>query len=219
MSLLIVHERLHDEAVHVQNVLNALGVTSRIVERSLEDAYGKGKNVSGFLRKSEQFHQKAVGAKRAVVLTARDVFASEHADSWVFGYNRGELFFVAAARLKGKTALPQEAVTIPRQQYLDRIAFVVLHEIAHAAVTSRHLKEAVWMGQGFQQKLGKHCTDSQCTLYEIVDLKTPTDGYMLLGREQRFDVGLDGLMARRHKAYFCKTCLPHVKKYLKMLSQ
>jgi hypothetical protein len=206
MSLLIVHEHLLTEAQHIQQVLKTFGVASTIVERSLDDAYSKGKTVSGFLRKSQQFHQKAVGSNRAVVLTQRDVFASEHADSWVFGYNRGEMFVAVTARLQGKA-------------YLDRIAFVVLHEIAHEAVKSRHLKEAVWMGQGFQQKLGKHCTDSKCSLYEIVDLKEPTDGYLLLGREQRFDAGLDGLMKRRYKEFFCKKCLPYVKKYLTALSQ
>lgn len=205
MSLLIVHEHLHDEAVHVQQILKTFGVQSTIVERDLSSTFIPRVN-GGFLRKSESDHKQTIRSSRAVVLTSRGVFANDHPDSWVFGYNRGELFVVATERLKDKS-------------YLDRITFVVLHEIAHEAVKSRHLKEAVWMGQGFQQKLGKHCTDPKCTLYEIVDLKTPTDGYMLLGREQRFDVGLDGLMQRRYKDYFCKRCLPKVKTYLVKLSQ
>ena len=116
---------------------------------------------------------------------------------------------VSTARLKGKESVSQE-------HYLRRVELIAVHEVGHDLIQASHYRNTTWVntGTGYRFSLGPHCTDNQCGMYEIVDIKAPpaSEGYLRLGRERRYDAGLDDVLERMHPDFLCGRCSSSIEK-------
>lgn len=221
--MIILHENSLEEAVFVQKRMGEFGVACEIRAIDLSNMYRSSDKFPGFVRKSREDHVKILGEKTVIVITSRDVHASDNDDSWVFGYcmmdltkrpdeAQTPLFVVCTFRMKDQSLHADSRLNAA---YFECVFGVAIHEIAHVAVTEQSLKPAYWVGKnGFVQELGLHCVDRRCMLYQSVDLHDPTDGVLRIGEIDTTDAGLLSLIARRYPSYFCPTCLPQVKNYL-----
>lgn len=142
--------------------------------------------------------------ERALFLVPEELYLfdkdCDEDEDWAFGYAEGKHAFVSVLRLHART----------QKQYRQRLLAIALHEIGHTFSPSPdHYQTAYWVNaEGHQQWLGQHCTNPRCIMYEVVDLFSPkkNEGYLKLGKEKRYDAGLDDLIERRYKKWFCKEC-------------
>jgi hypothetical protein len=207
----IVHEGLN-EAYYVSSVLREVfGFQNSIEEANLRDAFEPIPEFGGFYDSSKLLARK-LGPEPTLVLTPRDIYANDENqdDDWVFGYSEGKLCVVSTARLKGSDSKPRNSVEIPIPDYLKRLGVMSIHEVGHDVIRGKHFEQAVWFNEktGYKLKLGPHCTDNACAMYEVVDVKSPekSEGYMILGNERKYDAYLDDLVKRLHPRWLCEMC-------------
>jgi len=228
--MLIVHETMPDEASAVAEALNtAYGIESLIEPISLDgvftpilefNAYDSSSiNVAIALRKF-----RAETGKRGMatlILTPRDLYMGDDRtqlsrdDDWAFAYNCGDFSVLSGARMKSDNGQPTDKLHVDKGLYLKRMAVMGVHEVAHDVVHGTHLLPAFWVNErsGHEMRLGSHCPDNTCALYEVVDIKTPklSEGHLRLGTEKKFDAGLDDVIQRLRPNYLCNDCRSSVK--------
>jgi len=178
--------------------------TSLELRRKLKDEYGKDKKV--------------------LVLTQRDIFDSDnpnHVDfdeDWLFSFSFGKLSMISTARLKRPDNKPSNELQVSEDLYMKRLQALAVGEIGLGFIHNpAHFKDAIWVNttKGNRLKLGPSCTNNSCAMYGVVDIKAPhaDEGYMLLGKEKRYDAGLDNLLERLgdRPDWLCKRCRDSVK--------
>ncbi len=225
--MLIVHENMPGEASIIAGALrDAYGIGSDIEHVNLEGVFtpipefggylASGVQVTLALQKFKSERGKGVG-KATLVLTPRDLYSGNDSreDDWIFGYNIGDISVASSARMKRPDGQPSSDVQVERDLYLRRLKVLAVHEIGHDVVQGEHLQLATWVNvqTGHELWLGRHCTDNTCVMYEVADIRTPkpTEGYIRLGTEKRFDAGLDEVIQRLRPDYLCGDCRDAVK--------
>jgi len=227
--MIIYHEKLKKEAeCMAEAVAQVYGMTVDIEEADLGKFYrevelkdGKGREIRdfGFLEEKgpRKVDGKAIDEFR-ILLLKDDIYvpgASKCLEDWAFGYSYPdfETAVLSVARLRGKDSVPADKVEVPMKRYLDRVAHLAVHEIGHGHIDRKHMKMAVWCktdpkGKVIQEmKLGEHCTDPHCAMYEVIDLVPKPHEFMLLGKRKKFDAYLDPLLdAGRYPEWLCKQC-------------
>lgn len=141
-----------------------------------------------------------LGREKVLLLMEEELIMDDDEDDWVFGYAIKNRVVISVYKLKSRS----------KKKYYDRLLALAIHELGHTRADPAHYRVAYWVNAktNHKQWLGKHCTDNKCIMYEIVDLTPPckNDGYLKLGRKKYYDAGLDNLIARRYKDWFCKKC-------------
>lgn len=151
-------------------------------------------------------------SKAVLVLTPKDLYVTTESkdDDWLFGYNIGKVSVVSNARMKRHDDQPSNKVEVADELYLKRVIVLALHEIGHDIVKGNHFQSAVWINSqtGYELPLGPHCIDNRCAMYEVVSIKTPSreEGHLRLGKEMRFDAGLDDVISKLNQTYLCDKC-------------
>lgn len=228
--MIIVHENMPQEAVAVSEALKtAYGIESLVEPIDLEgvftpipdfNAYDSSSiNVAIALRKYRQETGKL--GKSVLVLTPKDFYMCDDPaqlsrdDDWAFAYNCGDFSVLSGARMKSDNGQPTSALQVPNDTYLKRMALMGVHEVAHDVVQGKHLLPAFWVNEatGHEMRLGPHCPDNTCALYEVVDIKTPKpdQGHLKLGSMKKFDAGLDEVLQRLRLDYLCGDCRNSVR--------
>lgn len=215
--MIILHENLTREAEDVAEKINEVfGIQSSLASQDLGSVFDKIDQFDGYLNYSKKLHKLIDfygDGNKVLVLTDRDIYINNKSrdDDWIFGYYYKNIILVSTARLKKHAdALPSLTLEVPLAQYLRRIEHIAIHEVGHAVVKAKHYKTAytVNVKTGYKLNLGPHCTDNTCVMYEINGIRTPSrdDCYMLVGREKKFDVGLDEVLERINPLWFCDKC-------------
>ena len=216
--MIIVHENLPVEAIAASKVIkDVYGLESLLFDIDLEDEFLPIPEFEGYWASTFTNLREKFGDKAMLVITPRDLYANNTSrnDDWGFGYSYGNLGVVSTARIKRLDSEPSKKIEIPEELYFKRLNLLAIHEIGHDVVEGMHFQPAIWVNTqtNYQNPLGPHCTDNTCSMYEIVDTKTPpaSQGHMLLGTEKKFDTGLDELIARLNTKWFCGNCFSSIK--------
>lgn len=215
--MIIVHENLQKEASIVAGTIKQVyGLESKIVNKSLGEDFSKIQNLDGYWASNLNNLLEFLNGKAALVVTSRDLYMGpDKNDDWVFGYNTGKTSIVSTARMKRVDNEPSQLLEVPEELYLNRFNVMSVHEIGHSVVRGEHFQMAKWInGQtGHELELGPHCVDNRCSMYEVVDIRAPhpDQGYMLLGKEKKFDAGLDDLITRLVPRWICDRCYSSIK--------
>jgi predicted Zn-dependent protease len=147
-----------------------------------------------------------------MILTNRDLYYGSHSadDEWIFGYCMGPIQVLSNARMKGKDSRPTQDLMISQSKYMKRFITMAVHELGHDVVSDKHMKKAYWVNAKDNKKylLGEHCLDNKCVMYEVVDIITPlpSAGHLLIGKNKKFDAGLDEHITRIYDDWFCDDC-------------
>ncbi|MEK6943595.1 MAG: hypothetical protein AABX00_06025 [Nanoarchaeota archaeon] len=216
--MIIIHENLQREAQAASQALqSAYGLENQLVDVSLEGEFPPLPEFEGYWVSQLTNLRGLFGDKPLLVITPRDLYQLDASkdDDWILGYNAGNTSVVSTARIKRKDNQPGAKIEVPDEVYLKRLSILAVHEIGHDVVKAPYFQPAVWVNSqtGHQLPLGPHCDDNSCSMYEIVDIKTPpaSEGHMLLGTEKKFDAGLDDLLARLNPRWFCDRCVSSIK--------
>ncbi|MBI2671291.1 hypothetical protein HYX18_04940 [Candidatus Woesearchaeota archaeon] len=215
--MILVHENLPEEASKIKKVVKEVfNIESILINANLDRFFIPIQEFNGYWsHPSEKGYELIVGLKNTVlIITPRDIYSDNKSkeDDFVFGHDESEnnLMIVSTARMKRHDNQPSNSLEVPLDLYLKRIVYTSVHELGHSIVRADHYKEAIWVNArtGHQLKLGEHCTDNTCVMYEIVDIKAPplSEGYMLLGEEKKFDTGMDESLKRLNQDWFCDIC-------------
>ena len=206
--MIIIHENLESEArIIAQKIKEVLGFPIQISKFNLSEILIPIEEFQGYLiPNKETMHHSLDSNKRFLLLTEKDIYYAKNSkeDDWIFAYEYDELnetpIIISTARLKQN----------PVANFQKRLEMLAIHEIGHDVVKGKHLQEAFWVNQqtGYRLKLGLHCPDNSCVLYEMTDIKTPTPeiGYLEIGGEPRYDSGMDEIIERLQLQFFCGTC-------------
>lgn len=225
--MIIFHENMPEEApVVAQAVQDAFGIDSTIEGIDLSHAFkpitefngywGSSTEVALALRQFRTDTGKGIG-KAVLILTPRDLYFGNDSkdDDWVFGYSGGHISVISGARMKREDSQPSDSLAVNKDLYLKRLKVLGVHEVGHEVIKSDHMQLATWVNTqtGHELRLGPHCTDNTCAMYEIVDIKAPkpTEGHMRLGTQKKFDAGLDDVIRRLRPDYLCNDCRSSVK--------
>jgi len=155
----------------------------------------------------QQFSNTAV-----MILTNRDLYFGDHSadDEWIFGYCIKNIQVLSTARMKGNDYRPAPKLMVYNDKYMKRFVTMAIHELGHDVVSVKLMKKAYWVNASDNKKypLGKHCTNNQCVMYEVVEVRTPpaSVGYLLIGKEKKYDAGLDEHILRIYNDWFCDDC-------------
>jgi predicted Zn-dependent protease len=224
--MIIWHENLEKEAIEISKTLNDVyGFKTQLINKNMDDLFTAIPEFDGFRPEStanlatalEKFNGKAI-----LILTNRDLYFEKNSkdNDWIFGFCDANLMAVSNARMKRYDNQPSQEIVVPLDLYLKRLKALSIHEIGHDVVKANHYQEAVWVNTriNYRLKLGLHCTDNSCVMYEIVDITAPfkEEGYLQLGDEEKYDAGLDDVLERIYSQWFCKKCLDAIvigKKY------
>jgi len=219
----IVHESMQEEAAHVAELFqDVLRLKSTIIQRGLDRGFiyipefdGYTEYPLWYLSKVTEFLGIPEG-KAALVLTQRDRYAASNSkeDDWVFGTNYGDIAIVNTARMKRPDNQPSQKLAVTNEVYEKRVAVLALHEIGHRIARASHFQPATWIAaNGYELELGGHCTNDSCVMYEVVDIRAPpeSEGHLRLGKEKRFDAGLDDLIERLNPNWFCDLCISAIQ--------
>jgi hypothetical protein len=231
--MIIYHENLPAEAEHVAGVLKKVyQLPVEIESANLDGFYGEKELSNGtgpifewydWLNslKPRQVDGQPVAEQR-MILSQKEQYVhfSETMEDWVNGYSLHDMRFslVSVARLKGVDSKPTAELKVSQERYFDRIAYMSIHELGHELIRAPHFKKAFCCKTDstgnviHKLKLGSHCTDPSCTMYEIIDLKPEPNEFMLLGGEKRYDAYLDELLDRRYPDWLCSSCNVVAKK-------
>ena len=213
--MIIVHEDLPDLADEVAETLrNVYGFPTDIFNRNLEGVFTPTKKWKGYLTANSElttalpeFKDKAI-----LVLIDRDLYLHEdqQEDNWILGYSCGRISAVSIARLKRSDREPSDTLEITHDKFLKRVNHIAIHEIGHDAVQGDHHELAVFVNAktNYKMRLGNHCPDSHCVMYEIIDVIKPdeTKEYMLIGDKKITDAGLDVVLENAYPDWFCSSC-------------
>ncbi len=216
--MIILNENLPREAFGIAKVIKEVyGLGSEIIDGDFKDDFEPIPKFGGYRTSWLGISLKPFQGKAVLALTQRDLYVSDESqdDDWIFGYSGGNLSVVSTARLRGDTSKPTQAIRVLSELYLRRLNVMAVHEIGHSVVKGKHFQDATWVSIQNNRRLplGLHCTDNTCAMYEVVDLKAPHpgEGYMQLGREKKFDAGLDDLIERMNPQYLCGECRNSIK--------
>lgn len=215
--MILVHEKLPEEAAKIAEALKEVyGIDSKVLEKDLEVVLIPIPKFDGYEWQPHNFRRKLdiLNGKAILAVTSRDLYAEDESkdDDWVFGSfsPMANISIVSTARMKRVDSEPSKTLEVPEELYLKRLLTLAIHEIGHDIVQALHFQAAYYVNArtGHELRLGPHCTDPRCVMYEIIDIKAPNpeDEYMLLGDEKRFDAGLDDVIERMHPDWFCDKC-------------
>ncbi len=214
--MIIIHKQLPEEANHIAKTINTIyGFESISKEGDLKSLFAPIPEFKGFKQSYQEIYEyfkDILDKDRILILTQRDLYKDNISqdDDWVFGYSYKNLAVVATSRIKRYDNKQSEILEVPEDLYRKRLAYLSIHEIGHEVIHSNHFKHATWINTNkkYELPLGRHCTDNKCVLYEIVDINAPSleEGYMQLGREKRYDAGLDNVLKRIYPDWFCEQC-------------
>ena len=232
--MIILHENLEKEAIVISKTLNEVyGFEAQLVDKNMDGLFTAIPEFNGFhseLTVDLVTALKKFNGKAVLILTNRDLYIRKDSkdDDWVFGVNHLEPYahisVVSNARMKrcNDSRLSQE-IEVPFECYIKRLKAFSIHEIGHDVVVeakASHYRQAKWVNirKKSELPLGLHCTDNSCVMYEVVDINAPSkeEGYMQLGDEKKYDAGLNGVLGRIQRKWFCKKCLDAIeigKKY------
>lgn len=214
--MIIAHEGLENEAELLAGTLRQVyGLQARVIGASFISMEGSNGFLASNIRLLERIVKENPG-KATMIVTPRDIYVGNNLQNdWIMGYDCGGLLqVVSTARLKRQDNQPSDILEIPSQVYNSRLNFLGIHEVGHAVVKAPHHQKAFWVNnEGYKLALGDHCTDNRCVMYEFVDIKSPNpnEGHLLLGSEKKFDAGIDNILSRIHKGWFCKSCKNCIK--------
>ena len=229
--MLILHENMPEESVAVAEALKGVYGIDSLIESLILDgvfipvpefnAYQSSElNVALALKKFREQNENRIG-KAALILTPKDLYMGDDMghlsrdDDWGFAYNYGDFSVLSSARMKSEDGKPSDKLQVDKELYLKRLAVMGVHEVAHDVVRADHLQPAFWVNEttGHKMRLGPHCTDNTCALYEVVDVKAPKpeQGHLRLGTEKKFDAGLDDVLQRLRPDYLCNDCRSSIK--------
>ncbi len=218
--MIILHENLDSEAESIANSFkDVFNLDSRVIRRDLTNSFVPIDNFeSGFLYSPIPLREslKEFAEKKVFILTPRDIYANKvsQEDDWIFGFCWENLTLGSTARMKRWDNKPSSSLIVPQEHYFKRLESLAIHEIGHDVVKAPHYKMATWVNRktGYKLNLGPHCTDNTCVMYEVVDIKAPPkeEGFMLLGDEEKYDTGLDEVLARANSNWFCDLCKPSI---------
>lgn len=221
--MIIVHETMPEEASAVaQAVKEAYGIESTLRCIDLEGVFRPILGFNGYWSSSPELSLALLkgnieSGKAVLVLTPRDLYFGNNSrdDDWVFGYSAGDLSVISSARMKREDGQPSDILQISQELYFNRLKVLGVHELGHELISEDYMQPAAWVNTltGHELELGAHCTDNTCVMYEVVDIKSPppTEGYMRLGKEKKFDGGLDDVIKRLRPDYLCNNCRSSIK--------
>jgi len=221
--MLILHEILDNDARHIADLISDVyKIPAELHKEDLSSWFKPLKKFNGYWYSPEIISKKIkkeVPDKAVIILTDRDLYYGNKSadDEWIFGYCHEDKHFqvLSNARMKGKDSRPGHELLVSYNTYMKRFDNMVIHEIGHDVIQRQHMKNAYWVNAstGIKYPLGPHCTDNKCVMYEVVEIITPpaSSGYMLLGREKKFDAGLDDHIQRVYDDWFCDTCKKSMK--------
>lgn len=218
--MIILHENLGYEASKIAEAIKKVyGINSEIKDVNLDGVFKPIPEFDGYWHSSKNITDTTddnFKGKAILLITDRNLYFGNKSkeDDWIFGYCSGNLSVISVARMKRPDSRPSNILKIPTNLYLKRITALALHEIGHDVVKAKHFKPAIWVNAitGHTLHLGQHCTDNNCVMYEIVDIKAPPkeEGYMQLGNEKHYDAGLDDVLERINPDWFCQRCLASI---------
>lgn len=215
--MILVHENLPEEAAKIAEALKEVyGINSEVLEKDFEGVFKPIPEFDGYLCSLRNFRKilSIPNGKAILAVTPRDLYAEDESkdDDWVFGscLPIANISIASTARMKREDSEPSKTLEIPKELYYKRLLTLAIHEIGHDVVQAGHFQPVYYVNArtGHDLRLGPHCTDPRCAMYEIIDIKAPNpeDEYMLLGDEKRFDAGLDDVIERMHPDWFCDRC-------------
>jgi predicted Zn-dependent protease len=220
-KMIILHENLEKEAVEISKTLSEVyGFQTNLIIENIDSLFKAIPEFNGFflpqenlITFSEKFNKKAV-----LILTDRDLYyqKNDKDEDWVFGlWHPTNISIVSNARMKRYDSHPSQKIEVHFDLYIKRLKGLSIHEIGHGVVNPDYqkdnYKEAKWVNTRKNHKLslGLHCTDNSCVMYETVDIKSPPkeEGCLQLGKEKKYDAGLDDVLERIYPKWFCRKCL------------
>ncbi|MCF7872403.1 hypothetical protein K9L97_05205 [Candidatus Woesearchaeota archaeon] len=212
----IIKDTRHGLARPINEIKKVFGIPIEIEEKNLDEIFQKTTKFEGYQDSALNLKEIIDEEKNTMIITDKDIFIDEedYNQSWILGYQLDNLTVVSTARIKRYDNKPSKKLTVPYNKFLKRLNSIVIHEIGHDVVTGNHLKEAFWITHdGYKMELGPHCTDNKCVMYEIVDITIPPkeEGFMLLGKEKKYDTGMDEKLKKQYPEYFCKKCSESIK--------
>ncbi|MEI7719365.1 MAG: hypothetical protein WCI72_05835 [archaeon] len=225
--MLILHEDLHSEAMHIAKVLEeTLQIEPQLQSQDLSFLFKPLRKFKGFWHSCEEISEHFQAGKKedvVMVLTPKDIYFGDKSkeDDFCFAYVQNDAqktsIVISTARLKGEDGSPRTKLEVPQESYHKRLAVISLHEIGHDIIRGNHLQEAVWVNAETRYEIstGLHCPNNSCVLYQVGDVKTPDpkNGYIRVGNENRFDTGLDDLISRLKPEFFCADCKKSMRIY------
>ena len=215
--MIIVHENLPAEAAKIAEALkDTYGIDNEIIEKDIGVVLKSITKFEGYEWSAYKFRETLDLPKERAILavTSRDLYADDQSkeDDWVFGScsPSASISIASTARLKRPDSEPSKTLEIPEELYLKRLLTLAIHEMGHDVVQAEHFQPAHYVNArtGHELRLGPHCDNPSCVMYEIIDIRAPKqeDEYLLLGKEKRFDAGLDDVIERMHPDWFCDRC-------------
>ena len=188
--MIIVHEGLPREASQVADVFGRVyGLSSLVVDKNLDSVFNPLTAFNGFWLSEERLWmslQEEYKDKQVLVVTPRDIYTSNVSqdDDWVFGYAWANVMVASTARMKRPDNKPSRRLEVPEDLYMRRLETLAVHEVGHSVCDAPHYQQAVWVNTrtGHEQRLGPHCNDNKCVMYEVVDIQAPPaeQGHLLL---------------------------------------
>ena len=219
--MILIHENLSREAEYSANSLERvypLKVTIR--EENLDGLLIPIPEFDGFLDSPKKLKEKFSWAKKkaVMILTGRDLYGwrKNKDEDWVFGNNEDGFNIISTARLKKEDSSPSSQLEVPFEKYIRRLESIVIHEVGHDLIgpQSKHFVDTYLINaRGKSQDLGEHCPNNRCVMYQSIDIKSPSPEieYMMIGKEKRFDGGLDEALEIMYNNWFCDLCRSAIK--------
>lgn len=219
--MILLHEQMREEAAHLAGLIKEVfAIPVRILEDGLERFFVSLPKVDGYyyIPKIELLIQEFPGAA-IFLLTKRDIYYgdTDKDNQWAFGATPedGPFFVAATARLMGIDSRPRTSLGIDHELFLQRLSYLTIHELGHKLIKDApHHENAFWVNirQKTSDRLGPHCDDSTCAMYEVVDIVAPAkdEGYLKLGDSCLYDAGLNEQLARLRADWYCARCRNHI---------
>lgn len=216
--MILLHEQMRSEATYLKGLIeDVFALPICMVEDSLNRFFDPLPEFEGYLYKPKMDLLEKEFINTAVfILTKRDLYDIGYSrdDEWVLGGSFGKISVVTVARLMGKDSTPRTSLEVAREIYLRRVSLMTIHELGHDLVKAPHHQESSWVNirNGYEVRLGRHCDDNHCAMYEVVDITTPpqSEGYLKLGSKHLYDAGLDQHLDRLQANWFCSRCKDHI---------
>lgn len=225
--MIFLHERMQSEAKKLKELIaDVFKLPVCVVEDNLDRFFYPIPKFGGYsCRPRSDVLEKEFPNTAVFILTSRDLYSDGDSkdDDWVFGASIGKFSVVATARLMGIDNIPRTSLAVDEGLYLRRISLMTIHELGHDLIRElvghdlkklHHYQIASWVNvrRGYEVRLGEHCDDNHCAMYEVVDITTPSksEGYLKLGSKYLYDAGLDQHLGRLRSDWFCSRCKNHI---------
>jgi predicted Zn-dependent protease len=187
--MILLHEQMQMEATHLKPIIeDVFGVPVHTLGDDLDRFFVQLPKFEGYLCDLrlnvlyQEFPRSAV-----LLLIRRDLYMDleSREEGWVLGVNLGPFSVVSTARLMGSDNSPRMSLAVDEDLYLRRVALMAVHELGHDLVRQvHHYIDVTWVSlrTKHEQKLGPHCPDNSCAMYEVVDITAPPpeEGYLTL---------------------------------------